>query len=331
MGKSTVAILAMLVILAVGLVSFNTYTAEAVNTTTTDTANVSVQVAALTLIDVTPNRFVFNNSALNPGSTGTSTDLYNQNRDTPGSMQIENIGSTNITHIWFNTTYESSNPFGQGDSDLYDSGNYVTIAREASSSYYFVNRVEYNHTRELVYLNRPAGWSSYGRIRNTTYEYFWVVEDKAVAANCNTTNIRIGRNYHSQSVEGSTNFDTGEGAADGTDFDEFTLNDAGWIGANVGYTEIDTGPLDGYAIAVWECGEKVMLYKYNMDAPGASADYAANSGTYASYFWVNTTDGNLHPGNSTVAKLQVRVPYGVQMGYSREGTITVLALSDQAS
>ena len=324
MSKRLAVVLA-LVAVALGTLSLNGPTpVHAANTNVTDSANISVLVAALTLVDVTPNRLVFNASGgLNPGSVGTGSDLYNTNREKPGSIQIENIGSTNITHIWMNTTYESSNPFGQGNANNYDAANFVVVSRENAGSYYFVNRVEYNETRSLVYVNVPNGWR-YGRIRNTTYEYFWAVQNQSNQNNCNTTTVRIGINYHSQSVEGSTNFDPSEGATAGTDYNEFTLTDAG-SSEYVGYANINAGPWNGYCIAVWNCGEKLMLYKYNIDAPGGTAC------TNADYFWDNATDGNLHPGNSTVADLRVRIPYGVMMGTVKEGTLTVIAQSDQAT
>jgi len=295
-------------------------------TNKSNTANISVQIAGLTLVDAAPERLVFNVSGgLNPGSVGTGSDVYNQYRNKPGSIQIENIGSTNITKIWFNTTYESSNPFGTGSRLAYDAGNFVVISKEDANSFYFVNRVEYNRSRELVYVNTPSGWA-YGRIRNTTFEYFWAVQNQSSQSQCNSTTIRLGINYHSQTVDGSTNFDSNEGATNGVDYNEFTLTDASWTGGgNVGYANINAGPFNGYCVAVWNCGEKLMLYKWNDDAPGAGS--CGN----ADYFWDNTTDGVLYPGNSTVADLRVRIPYGVMMGYVNEGTLTIIAQSDYSS
>lgn len=323
-------LLALLAIVAIGMVGVYTFpTTEAANTNTTNTANISVTIAALTLVDAAPEKLVFNETALNPGSVGTgSGNLWLKERyNRPGSIQIENIGSTNITNIWFNTTYESSNPFGTGDPLNYDSANFVVISKYQAEDYYFVNRVDYNESTALVYVNTPLGWR-YGRIRNTTYEYFWAVANQTTMPACNTTTLRMGINYHSQTVDGSLNFDSTEGAVEDTDYDEYTLVDAGWTGGgNVGYANInDAGnPWNGYCVAVWNCGEKVMLYKWNKDAPGGGT--CAN----ADYFWDNTTDGNLYPGNSTIADVHVNIPYGVMMGTAKEGTLTILAMSDQAT
>ena len=322
MSKRIVAFLALLVLGAVFFIpQDNVYAA---NTNKTNTANITVQIAALTLVDAAPEELIFNNSALNPGSVGTGSNLYQKTQfNKAGSIQIENIGSTNITNIWLNTTYESDSPFASGDRLAYDSANFVVVSREDAGAYYWVNRVEYNETRSLVYVNTPLGWR-YGRIRNTTNEYFWTVANQSTLSACNTTTLRIGINYHSQTVDGSLNFDTTEGAVQDTDFRQFTLTDANVDGEYVGYANINAGPWSGYCAAVWNCGTKLMLYKYNKDAPGGGS--CAN----ADYFWDNTTDGNLYPGNSTVADVQVWIPYGVMMGYSKTGTMTIIAMSDQS-
>ncbi len=318
--RKLLALLAIVAIGAVGLISFPG--TEAANTNATNTANISVTIAALTLVDAAPERLIFNDTALNPGSVGTgSGNLYEKDQyNRPGSIQIENIGSTNITNIWFNTTYESSNPFGTGDPLNYDSANFVTISKYQADTYYFVNRVDYNESTDLVYINTPLGWR-YGRIRNTTYEYFWTVENVSDCA-ADSPALRIGINYHSQTVDGSLNFDTDEGAVDTEDFDEFALIDSGV--SDVAYANIDTGPWTGYCAAVWDCGEKLMLYKWNKDAPGGGPCDNAD------YFWDNTSDGNLYPGNSTIADVHVHIPYGVMMGTAKEGTLTIIAMSDQA-
>ena len=302
------------------LVTFTT--TEAV--TSSSEVNISVQVATRTMVDIAPESITW--LALEPGEEGNASDVSNQNVNRPGSIQIENVGSTNITKIWFNTTYTgtfgdpTTRPFGTGDNGSYDAGNFVVLSKYNQNDYYWVNRVDYNESQELVYLNTPTDWY-YGRIRNGSEEYFFAID---TSGDCNTTTIRIGNTPHTLTQDGTTDFTDGNLGTGTNQYREWTLTD---VDNYTGVADIyigEAGNERGYCIAVRNCSS-VMLYKWNMDAPGASQ--CGN----ATYFLNNETDSELTPGSSVIADLRVRVPYGVYQGYVKEGILTVIVQSEESS
>jgi len=226
------------------------------------------------------------------------------------------VGSTNISYIWFNTTYPPTRPFGSGDNGSYDSANYVLISKYKQNDFWWVNRVDYNESQELVYLYTPSGWW-YGRIRNGSTEYFWAID---TSQPCNDTVIRIGNTPHTLTQDGTTDFVNGPSGSPPTDWTEYDLDMVDL------YTGVTNVTIDGrdYCLAVTNCS-RVMLYKWNKDAPGA--DSCDND----IYFWSKDDDGYLHPGNSTIADLIIRVPYGVFQGYSKQGVLTAIVQSDDAT
>ncbi|MFH1788333.1 MAG: hypothetical protein ABH834_03020 [Candidatus Altiarchaeota archaeon] len=293
--------------------------------TDNDTANVTVTISSVTWINVDPNALAW---TVNPGSScgwggpGTSSTSCNESTDNYYAVQVENIGSKNITKVWFNSTYPTSNPFAQG-AVADNSANFVALANESATTvaeYYFINRAEYNETRQLVYITDPEGNIPphanmvYGRFRNASEEYFWIINK---TGNCNATGatLYVGAIAHTRTVTGKVDFSA---AGDRT---SVTLTGSGQWGVG----DIDAGPLTGYCVQVNATCNQVFLYKYNMDNPGAgttcdNARYVWNQAGTTTY---NT--GWLVPGNSAVMKIKVFVPYGVFEGATTQGTIAVIA------
>ncbi|MFB6075523.1 MAG: hypothetical protein ABEK17_00095 [Candidatus Aenigmatarchaeota archaeon] len=282
----------------------------------TESSTVSIEVASKTMIDITPASFSW--GPVDPGTVADSSDETNSY----GKMQIENIGSTNITKVWFNVTQPTQRPFGTGNKDLYDTGNFISIAREGSSDFYFVDRLEFNETRELVYLtgvegNTPPGSNSvYGRFRNASKEYFWMV-DITSGTTCTDLTMRIGNTARTRDQTGTTDFSNGGG--DYTELGSLTDTGNGYC-----YADISTGgtnPLDGYTVYVDETSlsaantPEVHLSKWNLDLEGTQD--ASNTESFYS--------GTIYPGNSTVAQIQAHLPYGVAEGEVQQGDLTVLA------
>jgi len=288
--------------------------------TSSSQVNVSVQVATRTMIDVNPETIEW--IGLEPGEEGGPDDVSNQNVNAPGSIQIENTGSTNITKIWFNVSQPSARPFGTGDNGSYDAGNFIAIAKHNTGQYYFVNRLDFNESQEIVYLYVPGPSWKYGRIRHASNEYFWAVNISAnPLQNCGNMPLRIGLRPHNISSTGSTNFADG---LSGTEYQEFTVS---IMNANWGYVDMNSGPFANYcAIIPRPACDKIYIYHWDMDAPGAGL-YCFS----ASYFWDNATNGELKPGESVIADIVVRVPYGVYQGYVKEGVLTVIAQSETST
>lgn len=292
------------------------------------TSTVVVNIADQTYINIDPSDFYWTGVA--PGDVGDgTTEVHGYT-----AIQVENIGSNNISNIWFNATYPSIRPFATGSHAYYDSGNFVVIGREGEDKYYFPNRVDYNESRSLVYLkdpggNRPpdAGSYHYGRFRNTTKEYFWFVDKtgSAPADYCNETGTTfyLGDAPHTQGDSGSIDFSSCSGnlvSEPGTNVDSCrvgTLTNVE-LGSPWAWADVRVGT-ENYTVAVNYACDKTMWIRWNMDAPGARGSKNAEM------FWNSSVNGALVPGNSTVANMRVYIPYGVHMGNISSGTITVLA------
>lgn len=271
-----------------------------------DYVDIMVNVSTKTMVDVEPAALSW--SPVDPGSVGDNdTEILGPNYF---AIQIENIGSRNISQVWFNATYPSRSPFGVGSTAYTNAGNYVVLSNNTSSNkpspngFWFINRVEYNETRQLVYLRDPAGnlppnsaAYTYGRLRNASNEYFWFLN----AVNpCNaSTYIRIGNETHTKTQTGTTNFQTGN-------YSETTL--ASYYGWAVG--AITGGPLSGYEVAV-NASCAVFFSRWNRDFP---FDYPGTRAVYA-------YNGTLYPGDSFAMAVKVYVPYGIYEGQSNAGRI----------
>ncbi len=295
-------------LLLVGLISVG----FALDVNDTDTVNITVTVSTKTMIDVNPAALTYSN--VDPGSTKNVSDegYY--------AIQIENIGSHNITHIWFNNTMPSERPFATANASKYNAGNFVALRKEgATGQYWFPNRLEFNETRSLVYLKDPSGnmppsGYSYGRFRNNSFEYFWMLDS---LTNCNATGTQfyIGDKPHTENATGTTDFTQ-------SDHQTISLTNVA-TATNWSWGYISSGPLTGYGVAVYYTCDRVMFVHWNKDAPGADTD------SNIPYFWdASGSDPNLTPGNSTVAEIAVYVPYGVMEGTVEQGKLTVI-VNDQ--
>ena len=278
------------------------------------------RVATKTAADINPASFTW--IGIDPGSVGGPTEEVNDYF----AIQIENIGSHNITHIWFNSTYPASRPFATGTNSTYDAGNFVVLAREGTTAFYFPNRLEFNESRSIVYLRDPSGnlppssSYSYGRFRNTSYEYFWMVSR---GSNCDGQTFYIGESPHTELQTGTTNFQGAGTSDDGVCVVELQASSAkpGWCYSDLpdSQTDPDCSKFN-YAVYVKnETYDQVFFVHWNKDW---------GEGTNVEYFWSADTGDYpgfpLVPGNSTVAQIRVFVPYGVYEGYVKQGVLTVL-------
>jgi len=293
---------------------------SAANVTANDTIQLWVTVAEKTMVDIQPDQLAWQN--VPPGSETLASQAVGFPKEV---VQIENIGSTNISYIWFNNSYPSDLPFGSGLSSEYDAGNFVVVRRnETNAKYFFVNRVEYNES-EVIYLQLPSPESdwAHGRFRSANKEWFWAVNVSTGV--CNESNFRIGKQPHNQSQLGDVDLrtcDTGLTATGPNPCREGNLQAttlAPYANGEWGYADVYIGPntdYENYTVAVyWNCSSyvKVMFYHWNMDAPGAQ-----ETASHPEYFY-NTT---LKPGEHIIANVKLRIPYGTAAG-NITGALTV--------
>ncbi len=271
------------------------------------TISIYVTVSEVTMVSISPDTLTW--SGVSPGGRGTAT-----------AIQIENIGSTNITKVWFNASYPDSLPFGSSDFTMHNAGNYVVIKKNLSGSQYqwfYPNRVEYNES-ELIYLTLPAGYETHGRFRDAEHEYFWALKKQDLAGNCTNATFFIGVEPHNSTQDGTTDLSScslslQQTGTTGCRSGALTRYDANW-----GYADVMIGQDGGgeiglnYSIQVSEDCSHIFFYHWNQDM--ATAPYTSNDEDF-----YNST---IYPGGNVIANVNVHVPYGVPFG-QKTGGLTV--------
>ena len=305
-GKNLLLVVG-LVFLASFLLRSSTYVLA---DTSNDTVSVVVNVSEISMVDINPDALSCKN--VPPGGVGDES--YEENNY--GAIWIENIGSTNITKIWFNSTYPSQRPFATGNPQAYDAGNFVVISN-GTSGYYFINRVEYIEsdpmyvrTNEVINSTSYQQGNIFGRFRNSSYEYFWEFDSASQTQNCTNGTFYI-------SDVPKTKYDTGD--ADLTDNLGITISPVSHLTELYGVASVTINGSLTYCVIIPEDCSKVIFNRWNADLPGADSSYcssAINSG-----YFVNGTV--ITPGDVAKAYIEVYVPYGVPYGVVKQGTVIV--------
>lgn len=284
---------------------------------------ITVNVSQRTIISIFPSTLSWTGSeSVEPGEMSTRKQVL-----------IENLGSTNISYIWFNNSYPRNNPFGTGSVLNYDPGNFVKISRQGEGAYYHVNRIDYNSSYTIIYLSFPAYGANeawyYGRFRDGGREWFWGVL-KPAGGDCSVTGtaFRLGVHPHNDTAAGSVDL---SGACDGfndtapaTDCRSGTLQ-AGftWQGQDWSTAGILVGNASSsayYTVAVNEYCNTTYWGIWNVEGPGGGPAVGNN---HDQYFANSTTP--LYPGGGLVADVVLNVPFGVAFGQAPSGTLTVIA------
>ena len=293
-------VLGLMVIFAMALFSAST---AALTANSTDNSTVNVEVAGQIMIDVSPAELSWTGSdAINPGAVSSSGGNIGNGI---WALEIENIGSINVTAIWFNTTAESSNPFGTGSTNAYDAGQFVKISRTQSGTYYYADKVEYNQSKVPIYVTNPASTALSGRFRDANHEWFFAV---VPGTDCSDGTLYVAG-------------DTGSGTALASAHNESQTGDVDLTDGEAGHT-ITSGVTnvtingEAYDVVVPADCSKVTFKHWDYDVPGGAQ--------VAEYF--NT--GTFTPGNLTEAYVKAYVPYGVHYGSVKTGYLTVL-VTDQ--
>ena len=280
-------------------------------------ATVTVTLQSRTWVDVSNDHMSWTEN-VEPGTVPNclSTDddcvSVSGRSNTVYAMEVENIGSENVSKVWLNATMPSSNPFASGDGNTYDPGNFLAVTNNITGegSYYFINRVEFAMPRAPVYLKRGSIPNDRtGRFRNASKEWFWGL-NKSSGCNETGTQLYIGDSAHDPNGA--------MGDIDLTDNTPWTLttsstdNTYGWANITIGGEE--------YNVAVPSDCSRVIFYKWNMDLPGAS-----ETGTNAAYIFDNETEGHdFAPGNYTPIYVEARIPFGTYVGTLPTGYMRVI-------
>lgn len=310
-SKTKIIKYCLILLAAITLLTAGTPVMAAENASST--INITVQVSAKTIVVVDPDSLTWiNGESVDPGHEGVIK-----------AIQIENMGSTNITYLWANTSYEDTSPFGTGNASGYDAGNFVAMSKANDTNFFFVNRVDYNETHQDIYLNLPANTVSYGRFRDAGNEYFWALESGGV--NCTNGIFSIGVVPHTENQSGTTDL-TGcthnltDTANFGCRSGDLTTVASGKYAGTWGWADVNTNHENGYrnyTIAVHSNCNTTMFYHWNKDAPGA------DSASHPEYL----SETILYPGGAVIMYVKVKVPYGTAAGNVGEGFLTITAQS----
>lgn len=338
--RSTATLTAFVLLLI--LITTSAQAAESENS-----LDVTVNISQKTIIDIQPKSFSWGagSDQVLPGEVvGQDKELNNYSR-----IQLENLGSVNITQVWFNTSYPSERPFGTGDRDKYDSGNLIAINDTGTNYNQFVNRKEYGldqpNGKDIIYLDTPSGWD-YGRFRSSSQEYFWTVDD--TTSSLQDEEFRIGIEPHNSTQTGSTDFtsDSCDGLdesgsntnCNGYNLDNVSVDGTWWAYTNVeiGGDDAGLGPDNGPEYcAVMNASQvvkdgaserpEVWFIKWNKNFPAtntADCNYVTNYTVGSS-----ASTENLVPGEWINREIRARVPYGVVADKLPPGDLWVLANS----
>lgn len=312
--------------------------------------DVNVSISDETIIDIQPSSFSWGYGAntVFPGTEagpGVEANGY-------GRIQIENLGSVNITQVWFNNTQPTQKPFGTGNSNIYDSANFLALDRNSvgTDNNAFIERKEFGLDQpggdDIIYLTTSTGWD-YGRLRNSSSEYFWTVND--TGSTLQGKAFRIGIDHHNETQTGSTSFNAQCAGGDETgslNCNGYNLNvvtDAG--GTDWAVTEIEVGVEDTnlasndggteYCVAMQETqilgsnDPETNFIKWNKGHPAVQAAGGGSDCGYATNYTIggSSPSGQLVPGEWITMNLRAKVPYGVVSGNLPTGNLYVLANS----
>ncbi|NOR84744.1 hypothetical protein GQ473_01365 [archaeon] len=276
--------------------------------TANDTVTISINVSQITMVDINPSNLTWESRGsyvLEPGTVANNeTEASNYS-----NIWIENIGSMNLSKIWFDNSYSSSTPFGTGNPAKYDPANMIVVdnSTNGDGNYTFINRVEYPESDSMyVKVNTDivqASGNLFGRFRNASSEYFF--EYDGLTGNCsNGGTFYFSDTAKTKTSTGDTDLTTGSSLALST----IEISSGRYTG-NWSYGEVQIGGASEpyYCVAIPEDCGFVMFSNRNADAPGVTA---ANCGNVSDYI----SESTLMPGAMKKAWVKAYIPLGVAYG-----------------
>ena len=277
-----------------------------------------VNITEVTEIDTFPSNFTWANMV--PGENGTEQ-----------SLTIENIGSTNITYIWFNVTQPSSNPFGSGLPNAYDPANWIVLRNTSMPSTtsvpYFVDMLSYANDSQTgdkpAYLTVDS--NHWGRWRIANHEFFWELVDGGNGL-CNDSGdvLRISTVVHNESS--TDTIDVSSSCSNCATVTVVGAQDGWGYGNLTGFNSVDSifGSNLNYCIAIAGDCSKVRFIKWNAEAPGVTQT-GAGTIICPNFDYFVSPSNKLTPGKVKNAVVNIMVPYGVAHGQMKTGVLQVIA------
>lgn len=294
-----------------------------------DNSTVNVQVESQVAVDISPDQLNYNNdSGIIPGESERFT------AEGFGSVEIENIGSANISSVWLNASQPDDNPFGTGVSTQYDAGNFVMVnstdeitgQAPVDSGFTYVNRKEFNESNDLSYISTPNETWRVGRFKSGDQEHFWAVAADT-NGNCDsdaTDPFRVGQEAHNVTTTGSVDFVSGN-------YDTYTLSSVTgadsnqYVASEVNIT-LPSGTTRNYDVVV-NCGDPFYVSRTQYNAQLEGLTNLVNDGTETEFILNGSTAGGearLQPGEHFEVETQVEIPQGVASGSVTPGRLRVI-------
>lgn len=333
--KATASILAFTVVMAAMLFSIGSATAQ-VTSDDTENSTINITIASQVAVDISPA--TLNYDGVLPGTQRFVTDAAGSD-EAYGAIEVENIGSENITHVWLNASVPTSNPFGTGAASNYDAGNFIQIKPNgdiggvaSDSNFTFVNRKEFNESNSLSYIFTPTDedWR-YGRFRMGDQEFFWAVNTTS-SGECDTADtddLRVGNKAHNESATGSNDFRDSSSEytvydlSAGTNVDAYTTNV--WLNSSTQQTDrlYDVVVNCDATVGNGGTGTWAMRSKFNVNPAGEDLTDDAGSAAYVLDGTSQPSD-ELQPGEHFQMNTSIQVPLGVAVGNVNAGFLRVL-------
>jgi len=293
-------------------------------------SDVTVEIEEETIIDIQPDELAWGTDdvGLAPGSVGGMDEEQNDY----GNIFIENLGSVDITDVWFETTSvdNDEDPFlGEGS---YDASNMVTLGEDISDDLdaTFVDRKEYAMSEEdaedFIFMDIDDGWTL-GRFRVANQEFFWSYETGETIEDLEVRVAEDPRVVESDDGEATGETGTTDLTSDGNDY--VTLEN---FGENDGDTlEIDSDPetdgaepINAEYCVVPDLDDDVegSLRFIDWNVQDENVDGSCDEAVQ------EPLDGDLEPGQFSSFDIRVFVPFGVPAEDPIDGELRILATSD---
>jgi len=264
----------------------------------TGTITIYVNISTTAALSVQPT--VLSWTLIVPGNNGTDQ-----------TITITNTGSTVFSSGVYASVNsfakEASNPIGSSSASSYASGGFLVLKNTSDTTYYFVNRMEWNDsTITDSVTNKDTNGVSWGFFRNMSQKFLWEIT-KDNASLCTNGSASNSMHLHIKTVaDTGSNRDMTANIAT----DTFSSNTTEWS-----TWTFSSGPLQNYCAAIDKNCKRFMLYRWDWN--GTLPACPASSRKY-----LNAT---LNPSSQLLVTANVWIPSGIPAGDTTNSTLTITA------